>query len=269
MDSIFNQTYRNFEVIILDDRSTDHSLELLRAYEEHEKVTHFVINEQNTGSPFKQWEKGIKLAKGEFIWIAESDDYCAPNFLKVQLEHLKQADASVAKTIVFDSKGKREELLHPAFRGGEEVVLTNEQILYCPVLNVSAVVFKRELLGPFEDPVFSEFNIIGDRVFYFDFFQHKKIVFNKEIESYFRQEEGALSNLQSKSLNYLSRYYEEHVRFIMYAAKREKGALDHMVKPYIRRFYNRVRNRVPRNEKLSLAFFKIYLSYRLSIFSTS
>jgi glycosyltransferase involved in cell wall biosynthesis len=81
IDSIFNQTYQDFEVILLDDCSTDNSVEILKEYANHPKVAHFVINEQNSGSPFKQWERGIALAKGEWIWIAESDDVADKQFL--------------------------------------------------------------------------------------------------------------------------------------------------------------------------------------------
>ena len=86
LDSVFNQTYQDFEVILLDDASTDTSREVLNSYKEHPKVSHLVFNETNSGSPFKQWEKGIGLAQGEYIWIAESDDYCELNFLEVLLK---------------------------------------------------------------------------------------------------------------------------------------------------------------------------------------
>lgn len=82
MKSIFNQTFQDFEVILLDDASTDNSREILHKYQEHPKVSHLIINETNSGSPFKQWEKGLAFARGEFIWIAESDDYCNIFFLK-------------------------------------------------------------------------------------------------------------------------------------------------------------------------------------------
>lgn len=81
LDSILNQTYQDFELILLDDCSTDNSVEVLQRYADHPKVSHFIVNETNSGSPFAQWKKGIELAKGEFIWIAESDDVAAPEFL--------------------------------------------------------------------------------------------------------------------------------------------------------------------------------------------
>lgn len=81
LDSVFNQTYTNFEVILLDDCSLDNSRDILLEYKDHPKVSHCVFNIENSGNTYKQWNKGIKLAKGEFIWIAESDDYCELNFL--------------------------------------------------------------------------------------------------------------------------------------------------------------------------------------------
>lgn len=87
-DSIFAQTYQDFELIILDDCSTDNSREVLDKYRNHPKVSQFVYNEKNSGSTFKQWNKGVALAKGEYIWIAESDDEAEPEFLETLVPKL-------------------------------------------------------------------------------------------------------------------------------------------------------------------------------------
>lgn len=81
IDSILNQTFQDFELILLDDCSTDNSVELLQSYAGHPHVSHIVLNDRNTGSPFLQWQKGIGLAQGEYVWIAESDDTAQPDFL--------------------------------------------------------------------------------------------------------------------------------------------------------------------------------------------
>jgi glycosyltransferase involved in cell wall biosynthesis len=82
IDSVLNQTCQDFEMIILDDCSTDNSKEVIEQYRNHQRVSHIILNEVNSGSTFKQWEKGIALAKGEWIWIAESDDWCEPTLLQ-------------------------------------------------------------------------------------------------------------------------------------------------------------------------------------------
>ncbi len=80
IDSVLHQTYTNYEIIILDDCSTDNSREIIEGYC-HKRISHITYNDKNSGSPFKQWQKGIKLAKFDWIWIAESDDIAEPNFL--------------------------------------------------------------------------------------------------------------------------------------------------------------------------------------------
>jgi glycosyltransferase involved in cell wall biosynthesis len=82
LQSIFNQTFQDFEVILLDDCSTDDSREILAEFAQVPRVSQCIFNEVNTGDTFIQWNRGIELAKGEIIWIAESDDFCDLNFLE-------------------------------------------------------------------------------------------------------------------------------------------------------------------------------------------
>jgi len=86
LECIFNQSYPNFEVILLDDCSSDKSQEILLEYAKNPKVSHCVFNDTNSGNTFVQWNKGIALAKGVYIWIAESDDFCELNFLEELLQ---------------------------------------------------------------------------------------------------------------------------------------------------------------------------------------
>lgn len=81
LNSIVRQTFRDFEVIFLDDASSDASVALVQ-----EKFSTAIsvmdINPVNTGNPFVQWNRGVRQAKGEYIWIAEADDFCEPDFLE-------------------------------------------------------------------------------------------------------------------------------------------------------------------------------------------
>ncbi len=97
IDSVLAQDYPNFEVIILDDCSTDNSREIIAQYEGKEHVREIIFNEQNTGNTFLQWEKGVGKAKGKYIWIAESDDVAEPAFLSTLVGELeKQPDSVLA-----------------------------------------------------------------------------------------------------------------------------------------------------------------------------
>jgi glycosyltransferase involved in cell wall biosynthesis len=81
VESILAQTYQDFELILLDDCSTDNSREVLKSYRDNPKVR-IEFNDKNTGTPFKQWNKGVQMARGKYIWIAESDDYADSRFLE-------------------------------------------------------------------------------------------------------------------------------------------------------------------------------------------
>ena len=84
IDSILMQTYPIYELIILDDCSTDNSVEVIE-----EKIkdikdikVKFIKNEKNSGGVFRQWKKGFDAATGDFIWIAEADDSAENNFVE-------------------------------------------------------------------------------------------------------------------------------------------------------------------------------------------
>jgi len=100
LDSILNQTYTNMEVILLDDCSTDDSVDILNRYAKLDKRIRVVeVNTSNSGSPFRQWEKGIRMAQGKYIWIAEADDCADLQLLEQAVEVLESnPEIVIAKT---------------------------------------------------------------------------------------------------------------------------------------------------------------------------
>jgi glycosyltransferase involved in cell wall biosynthesis len=94
LSSIRNQTFKDYELIVLDDASSDESLSVISA--ELSDFSHqLIINERNSGSPCSQWLKGIQKARGRYVWIAESDDSCTPDFLDNMITLMNQG-ASLA-----------------------------------------------------------------------------------------------------------------------------------------------------------------------------
>lgn len=94
IDSVLKQTLQDFELILLDDCSTDDSRSILSSYANDPRVS-IEFNSANSGGPFKQWNKGVKLARGEYVWIAESDDY-ADQQLLARLVPALEADPNIA-----------------------------------------------------------------------------------------------------------------------------------------------------------------------------
>ena len=83
--SILKQDIAIKKMIILDDASKDDSKEVINnIYNKLNKYIDIEVlyNEVNSGSAFKQWEKGINLVKTKYYWICEADDYAKKHFLK-------------------------------------------------------------------------------------------------------------------------------------------------------------------------------------------
>jgi glycosyltransferase involved in cell wall biosynthesis len=81
IDSILQQTFQDFELILLDDCSTDESRTILSGHASDPRVL-LELNSANSGCTFTQWNKGVLLARGKYVWIAESDDYAEPHLLE-------------------------------------------------------------------------------------------------------------------------------------------------------------------------------------------
>jgi glycosyltransferase involved in cell wall biosynthesis len=81
IESVLQQTYRDFSVLIMDDASPDNSREVIEPYRQWKEVS-VLYNDTNSGSVFAQWEKGIRQTDSEHVWIAESDDWADPRFLE-------------------------------------------------------------------------------------------------------------------------------------------------------------------------------------------
>ena len=94
LSSIRNQSFKDYELIILDDASSDESLSVIRT-ELADFPHQLIVNERNSGSPCSQWLKGIQQARGRYVWIAESDDTCSHDFLLTMINLMDQG-ASLA-----------------------------------------------------------------------------------------------------------------------------------------------------------------------------
>jgi glycosyltransferase involved in cell wall biosynthesis/GT2 family glycosyltransferase len=81
--SIQRQTAPIFELIVLDDASTDDSVDVIREFLAGCGLpSKLVVNDNNSGSVFRQWQRGVEMARGDFVWIAEADDLADPEFLQ-------------------------------------------------------------------------------------------------------------------------------------------------------------------------------------------
>ena len=87
MESILNQSFRDFEFLIIDDGSSDTSAEIIRSYRDNR--IKLVENESNLGL-IETLNKGIKLAQGEFVARMDCDDFSLPNRLAEQTAYMER-----------------------------------------------------------------------------------------------------------------------------------------------------------------------------------
>ncbi|MCJ7658159.1 MAG: glycosyltransferase family 2 protein [Anaerolineales bacterium] len=87
IESILIQTYRDLELIIIDDASTDDSLKILRSYEKRDPRIRILTNDSNQGIS-RARNLGLQLARGEYIAVMDSDDISLPDRFEKQIDYL-------------------------------------------------------------------------------------------------------------------------------------------------------------------------------------
>ena len=201
IQSVLGQTYQNFEVIILDDCSPDNSASqlVIEKYRDDPHVSHIIYNEQNSGSTFKQWNKGFDSAIGEYCWIAESDDFCDNDLLGKLVEQTQKYEnvSIVACNSQFvDENGK---LLSPILKKDDTITLFKGiDFIRCKMMhgngiyNASSAIFKREYALQI-DSQYMNYVAAGDRLFWIELAEMGNVVFLSSPKNYFRQHQNKVS----------------------------------------------------------------------------
>ena len=203
IDSILMQTYPIYELIILDDCSTDNSVEVIE-----EKIkdikdikVKFIKNEKNSGGVFRQWKKGFDAATGDFIWIAEADDSAENNFVEELIKPFDDPEVvlSYCESARIDGENnlirEKSDDLYDMCRTGEwnkSYVWTGaeENIYHLSVtntiLNVSSVMWrKKDYTDIFAKA--GEFKVAGDWFIYYNILKDGKISWNAKPLNYYRK----------------------------------------------------------------------------------
>ena len=200
IESVLNQGFNNFEIILMDDCSSDDSRNILLEYKNNEKVSAILFNEKNSGSTFKQWEKGIDIARGKYIWIAESDDHTSLDFLDKLISFL-ESDISISvafcKSNIVGENNKIISLENTQSEvdsglGKESYVMTGEQAIARAfrhiniIPNASAVVFRKDAIDPIIFDRIKKMRFAGDWLFWVSLLENHKMAFVNEYLNNFR-----------------------------------------------------------------------------------
>lgn len=171
LQSIFAQSYKNFEVIVVDNNSTDNTLSIL-AEQSNQFQLNVLSTLENSGGPALPRNIGIESAKGSLICLLDSDDQMEPDKLRLQVEVFKQhPEATLCHTnaSVIDEAGETiqasynnwiKRLLLRSFHPSFLVRLFNP-------ININTVMFRRDAL-PGKFPVDEDYGGVEDWLFWLE-----------------------------------------------------------------------------------------------------
>lgn len=199
IESILNQDFKDFELIILDDASIDQSTQNIRKFLDDSRIKEFVINDQNSGSTFVQWEKGLQMAKGEYIWIAESDDMADRRFLTQLIEILdnnQKVGVAFCPSIWIDKDGKK--ILEPGHEEDADFwqgnnLIQNEFLAGNLIYNASSAVFRKSLINKINFSQIGQFKYTGDWLFWVQLISNTQVKRIEKRLNYFRRHENNVS----------------------------------------------------------------------------
>ncbi len=152
--SILNQTYRNFEVLIVNDEPGKFSEKILKLLQKKDKRIKIIRNHKNIGAGLSR-NKAIKVSKGKYIAFIDSDDLWKKNKLRLQINIMKKFNYDISHTAyhIIDEKNKK-----LAIRKSRNLNY-NDLIKSCDI-GLSTVMIKKNLLK--KDKLFSNFSTKED-----------------------------------------------------------------------------------------------------------
>lgn len=223
IDSILAQSYDNLEILLLDDCSSDDSRAVLSDYAaRHPDRIRLLLNDTNSGGVFYQWEKGLAAARGELVWMAESDDWASPNFLETLVPFFQNeaVQLAYARSVFMDAAGENqiwsmEEYLAEfgPERWGHAWVETSADIVRDVmsmtniIPNVSSALFRRfDRLDVLEIDQWRQMRTCGDWMFYLNALRGGMLAYSPDAQNFYRIHENNTSVTSHKA----DQFYREH-----------------------------------------------------------
>lgn len=204
IESILQQTYPAVELIVIDDRSEDDSDTVIRGLQQQHGFQ-YIRNARNSGTPFAAWERICELAKGEYIWVCESDDVAEPEFLQTAVQRLQASPGAVlfyCNSLVINDRseviGSTEEYFHDIWResrwdqdmsvaGPKE--LLDFQVRGQIVPNMSSALIATGAFRKGFTPYLKKLRLTGDWLFIGDVIRQGGVEFSNRKLSRFRKHE--------------------------------------------------------------------------------
>ena len=148
INSVLNQTYQDFELIIVDDGSTDNTEEVIKEFQEQDKRIKYIKHDKNKGGSAAR-NTGIKAARAEYIAFQDSDDEWLPEKLEKQMKVFESAPPEVG--VVYTdmwriSKGEKKYWYSPKIMP-EDGIVYKQALDRVMGIGIPTAIIKRECLN--------------------------------------------------------------------------------------------------------------------------
>jgi len=209
VQSVLNQEFTDWELLLVDDFSTDHSLKMVEKYSMDPRVHIYKMPEGFGGSAASTRNYGIDQAKGKFITFLDADDAWKPNFLSSQLAFMKEKQCSFAFSSFFWRAANK-----------DKNYIVPEKVSYYDTLKTNSItcltaIYDREAIGVFYMP--EEAIKREDFACFLNILKKTKYAYgNPEILAMYRLHDQSVSSKKTKMIKWQWRVYRkvEHLNFL-------------------------------------------------------
>lgn len=197
LESVINQTYKNLEIIIVDDCSTDNSICICKEFLELKSVNYQIIeSEKNFGGPAGPRNIGIERSNGELIAFLDADDIWYPSKLEVQINLMLNKKRDISSTL-------KKDFVH--FSGFEELSKNPKvrEVTYSKNIRknsvyLSSVIVKKSLVLDYRFNEDKKFIGVEDYLLWLEVLKVNNILLIDEQYLYYRVLQNSLSRNKAK-----------------------------------------------------------------------
>ncbi|MDR1280052.1 MAG: glycosyltransferase [Opitutaceae bacterium] len=244
LESIFQQTYPIFDIVFLDDCSSDNSISIAKQKLNQQPIDYIIeANSTNSGSVFKQWEKGISLAKGDFIWMAEADDFCRNDFVESLIPFFKDRKVNLAysqsclvdqdnKVFIENFKVHTNDISKTKWE--TDYIYSFQQELNLglaiknTIPNASAAIMRKSEIASISHTL-SDYRVAGDWLFYIKTIEGGRIAYCAKVLNFYRRHSSSVFHKNQertvREVERIHRHILEHYQINNEVVDKMKDAL--------------------------------------------